>query len=58
MNIHTAIRKHLKDTGQPPTVFGREAIGDTTLISSLRNGRELRAKTEAKIRSYIEGHQP
>jgi len=56
MNIHTAIRKHLKDTGQPPSMFGKAAIGDTTLIKSLRNGRELRPKTEARIRTYIENY--
>ena len=58
MNIYTTIRKHLKDTGQDPSKFGKAAINDPALISTLRNGRELRPKTEAKILSYIEGYSP
>ncbi len=57
MNIYTAIRRHLKETGQPPSMFGRAAIGDPSLIKELYNGRELRPSTVDKIRSYIEGYR-
>ena len=37
----------------PRTTFGRAAIGDANLIDDLREGRELRRATEAKVRTFM-----
>lgn len=36
------------------TRFGIDAIGDANLIDSLQAGRELRRRTQARIRAYME----
>lgn len=47
------IQLHLSRTGQPPTRFGREAIGDPRLVSDLRRGREPGTNTVARIDAFI-----
>jgi hypothetical protein len=37
----------------PATKFGRLAINDPRLVGDLRNGRDLRPETEAKIARFI-----
>lgn len=48
------IERHLSRTGGTPTRFGRDAIGDPRLVGDLRNGRELRPLTAARVRAFIE----
>jgi hypothetical protein len=36
------------------TAFGKEAASDPNFIKDLRNGREIRWKTEQRVRSYME----
>ena len=48
------IERHLKDGRIPPTRFGRDALGDPRLVFDLRNGRELRAKTERRVCAYLD----
>jgi hypothetical protein len=40
-----------------PTRFGREAVGDPRLISDLRNGRELRETTIARIHAWLDAQE-
>jgi hypothetical protein len=54
MYLLRAIEQYLRRTGTPPTRFGREAVGDPRFVGDLRRGREPRAETERKVRSYLE----
>lgn len=53
MTILQKIDQFLHVTGMPPTVFGREAVHDPRLVGDLRNGREPRPETVARIESFI-----
>lgn len=48
------IERHIRATGVPPTRFGRDAVGDPRLIGDLRNGREARPRTAARILEFID----
>lgn len=52
------IERHLSDTGVMPTRFGREAVGDPRLVGDLKNGREPRPETAARILAFIEATRP
>lgn len=54
MYLLRAIEKHLRQTGTPPTRFGRDAVGDPRFVTDLRNGREPRGSTEQRVRAYLE----
>lgn len=47
------IERHLRKTGQPPTRFGREAVGDPRIVGDLKNGREPGAAIVARIEAFI-----
>jgi 2,4-dienoyl-CoA reductase-like NADH-dependent reductase (Old Yellow Enzyme family) len=49
------IERHLRSTGTKPTAFGRDTVKDPRFVFDLRNGREVREKTEQRVRSYLEG---
>lgn len=51
--IMRRIDKHLRLTGQPPTRFGREALGDPCFVGDLRRGREPGPATVARIEAFI-----
>ena len=48
------IESYLKKTRTAPTRFGREAVRDPQLVFDLRNGRQARRLTEARIHSYLD----
>ena len=56
MDVLATVQGYLKSTGLPPTLFGRRAINDPRLVGDLRNGRELRAGTRARVEAYIAAH--
>jgi hypothetical protein len=51
------IEKFLRETGMPRTKFGRLAAGDPRFVGDLRNGREPRAQTEARIARFIHNYR-
>ena len=53
VSLLIAIEKYLRRSGTPPTRFGREAVGDPRFVLDLRNGREARAKTAARVGAYL-----
>jgi hypothetical protein len=55
VNLLHAIELHIARTGITPSRLGREAIGDPRLVRDLRNGRELRPPTMARVRAYLRG---
>ena len=53
MSVHRKIEKFLRRTDMPATKFGRLALGDPKLVRDLRNGRELRAPTVARLEAFL-----
>jgi hypothetical protein len=53
MSVHLKIREFLDASKMPETKFGRLAVGDPRLIRDIRNGRELRARTIARIEAFL-----
>ena len=51
------IERHLRRTGTPATRFGREALRDPRLVPDLRNGRELRVGTAARISADLDARE-
>lgn len=48
------IERHLKATRTPPARFGRLAMGDPTFVFDLRDGREPRERTVARVTAYLD----
>lgn len=57
MHLMRRIQLFLKRAHMAPTRFGREAVGDPRLISDLRNGRELRETTAARIHAWLDAQE-
>lgn len=57
MHIRRRIELYLRRTRTPPARFGREAIGDPRLVFDLRNGREMRETTEARVAAWLEARE-
>lgn len=57
MTVLWKIERYLRKEGMPATKFGRLALGDPRLVEDLRNGREPRPATVARIESFM-AHDP
>lgn len=55
MYLLREVEKFLRVSKVPPARFGREVMGDPRFVFDLRNGREPRARTIARIRKFLEG---
>lgn len=53
MPVLRKVEKFLRRSDMPPTKFGRLAVGDPRLVRDLRNGREPRARTVARIEAFL-----
>ena len=53
MAILGKVERYLRKHGIPATKFGRMAVRDPRLVGDLRNGRELRAKTLARVEAFL-----
>jgi len=51
--ILDTIELFLRATDMSATAFGVEVAGDPTLVHELRQGRETRRATRARIRAFI-----
>jgi len=51
------VERFLRRTDVPPTRFGREVMGDPRFVFDLRNGRDPRPETVARVRAYLEAVQ-
>jgi len=49
------VEKFLRQSETPPTRFGREVVGDPRFVFDLRNGRDPRPRTVARVLAYLEG---
>lgn len=52
-----SVEKFLRAHAVSATTFGRLAARDSRFVFDLRNGREPRAETEARVRSFIAGYE-
>jgi len=53
MSLIWKIERFLRATEIAPTRFGRLALNDPRLVDDLRNGRQLRAATVARVEAFI-----
>jgi len=51
------VEKYLRQSEVTPTRFGREVVGDPRFVFDLRNGRDPRPTTAARVRAYLEAAQ-
>ncbi|HEY0625405.1 MAG TPA: hypothetical protein VGD10_01600 [Allosphingosinicella sp.] len=54
MHLLRRIERHLRQSGMPPTKFGREAVRDPRFVFDLRNGREPRSSTSVRVAAYLD----
>lgn len=57
MHLLREVEKFLRQSDVAPTRFGREAVGDPRFVFDLRNGRDPRPTTVARVRAYLEAVQ-
>lgn len=57
MTLLRQIERYLTQTAMPPTRFGREAVRDPRFVFDLRNGREPRPQTAARVRAWLVQHR-
>jgi hypothetical protein len=54
MHLLTRIQRYLRSSGISPSAFGRRVVGDPRFVHDLRNGREPRIATEARIHAWLD----
>ena len=48
------IERYMKERRMPPARFGREAVSDPCFVFDLRDGREPRPRTIARVSAYLD----
>lgn len=51
------VEQFLNRTGMAPTRFGREVMGEASLVSRLKDGRSLSLRNANKVISFIQEHE-
>lgn len=51
--VLSEIEAFLENSGMTPTAFGQRALNDPTLVHELRQGRECKRATRARIMEFI-----
>ena len=54
MHVRRRIELYLRKNRMAPTRFGREAVNDPRFVFDLRNGRELRENTAARVAHWLD----
>lgn len=57
MHLLREVEKFLRQSEIAPTRFGRDAVGDPRFVFDLRNGRDPRPSTIARVLAYLEAVQ-
>ena len=57
MHLLRRIEGYLRRSATPPTRFGREAVHDPRFVFDLRNGREPRPATAARVHNWIDDQE-
>jgi hypothetical protein len=48
------VEKYIRQNGIAPTRFGRDVLRDPRFVFDLRNGRDPRPGTIARVRAFLE----
>jgi hypothetical protein len=56
MALLPQVERYIRQSGMPPTRFGREAVNDPRFVHDLRLGREPRPKTAARVAAWLAAH--
>lgn len=48
------IERYLRARKMAPTRFGRDAVNDPWLVPHMRNGRQLRSGTAARVAAHLD----
>lgn len=54
VNLLREIEGYIRRHDSTPARFGREVVRDPRFVFDLRNGREPRPSTVARVRAYLE----
>ena len=54
MHLLREVEKFLNRSDIAPSSFGRKALGDPRFVFDLRNGRDPRPRTVARVLAYLE----
>ena len=57
MYLLREVEKFLRQNDTPPTRFGRIVMGDPRFVFDLRNGRDPRPRTVARVLAFLEAIQ-
>jgi hypothetical protein len=57
MAILGKVERYLRQYDIAQTRFGRMAVGDPRLVGDLRNGREMRPGTLARVEAFMAAHR-
>ena len=57
VNLLREVERFLRQSDIPPTRFGRIAMRDPRFVFDLRNGRDPRPETVARVLAYLEAAQ-
>ena len=57
MHLLRRVEQYLRRSGTAPTRFGREAVSDPRFVFDLRNGREPRPSTAARVAAFLEARE-
>ena len=57
MYLLNKVEKFLRQSDVAPTRFGRDVVGDPRFVFDLRNGRDPRPQTVARVLAYLETGQ-
>ena len=53
MSLLTTVERYMRARNIPASRFGRDAARDPRFVFDLRNGREPRAKTSARVLAFM-----
>lgn len=53
MHINRLVERFLRETGLPPTTFGRLAAHDPRLVFDMRGGREVGQSMDDRLRKFM-----
>jgi hypothetical protein len=54
VDVRQRVERYLRTSGVAPSRFGRVAVGDPGFVTDMRNGRELRARTVARVQAFLD----
>jgi 2,4-dienoyl-CoA reductase-like NADH-dependent reductase (Old Yellow Enzyme family) len=54
MNLMSRIERLVRNGGATESQVGREAIGDPCFVRDLRNGRQPRPETQARLTAWLD----